>query len=384
MRSRWPTLPSGVSSQAAAGERFAARLRIQADLAQWAWGLQFLAACRDDVSRRTTEALLALAGAQPHRVRRHDGADRPGLRLFRHRQTGALRRCGRICRCTAANAAAACARQRAARRDGSAMLSPSNRPSKPRHLALRGHPHPQRMRADCFKVCEGLEASCVCRGVPSSFWTPNPPGLVTDGVPSARPRKVPLAPSNPMPSCWQSTRDQCPGPAWESGCPSIPQRATASRYVQQRNTLGRRRRSSVTDAAFCTPDRFAVWAIACASRACRTGGQRCQHQGCPHCHAAGGRTRRLSTRQRLHIAVDRWAGLRPATPPDCHCRYPAPCTRQSAVSIQAGARGPTLAGYGAGFAPRCVRPVIALTAGCRATRWPEPQAYAPALGACSR
>ncbi len=36
-------------------------LRIQADPAQWSWGLQFLAACRDDVSRRTTATLLALA-----------------------------------------------------------------------------------------------------------------------------------------------------------------------------------------------------------------------------------------------------------------------------------------------------------------------------------
>ena len=40
------------------------KLRIQADPAQWAWGLQFLAACRDDVSRRTTEALLALAARE--------------------------------------------------------------------------------------------------------------------------------------------------------------------------------------------------------------------------------------------------------------------------------------------------------------------------------
>ena len=61
MRSRWPTLPSGVSSPSCCWRAIRRSLRIQADLAQWAWGLQFLAACRDDVSRRTTEALLALA-----------------------------------------------------------------------------------------------------------------------------------------------------------------------------------------------------------------------------------------------------------------------------------------------------------------------------------
>ncbi|MDR7096964.1 D-amino acid dehydrogenase [Hydrogenophaga laconesensis] len=37
------------------------KLRLQADPHQWAWGLQFLAACRASVSRRTTGSLLALA-----------------------------------------------------------------------------------------------------------------------------------------------------------------------------------------------------------------------------------------------------------------------------------------------------------------------------------
>ena len=36
-------------------------LRLRADPEQWAWGLQFLAACRADVSARSTAALLALA-----------------------------------------------------------------------------------------------------------------------------------------------------------------------------------------------------------------------------------------------------------------------------------------------------------------------------------
>lgn len=37
------------------------KLRLQPDPHQWAWGLQFLAACRASVSRRTTATLLALA-----------------------------------------------------------------------------------------------------------------------------------------------------------------------------------------------------------------------------------------------------------------------------------------------------------------------------------
>ncbi len=37
------------------------KLRLQPDPHQWAWGLQFLAACRAGVSRRTTASLLALA-----------------------------------------------------------------------------------------------------------------------------------------------------------------------------------------------------------------------------------------------------------------------------------------------------------------------------------
>ena len=37
------------------------KLRLQADPHQWAWGLQFLAACRASVSQRTTASLLALA-----------------------------------------------------------------------------------------------------------------------------------------------------------------------------------------------------------------------------------------------------------------------------------------------------------------------------------
>lgn len=36
-------------------------LRLQLDPHQWAWGVQFLAACRSSVSRETTEQLLALA-----------------------------------------------------------------------------------------------------------------------------------------------------------------------------------------------------------------------------------------------------------------------------------------------------------------------------------
>jgi D-amino-acid dehydrogenase len=37
------------------------KLRLQPDPHQWAWGLQFLAACRSSVSQRTTASLLALA-----------------------------------------------------------------------------------------------------------------------------------------------------------------------------------------------------------------------------------------------------------------------------------------------------------------------------------
>ena len=37
------------------------KLQIQLDPAQWTWGLQFLAACRNRVSQQTTASLLALA-----------------------------------------------------------------------------------------------------------------------------------------------------------------------------------------------------------------------------------------------------------------------------------------------------------------------------------
>lgn len=157
------------------------KLRIQADPAQWAWGLQFLAACRDDVSRRTTEALLALAAHS-----------RTGFDAMMA-QTGLdcdFSATGKLVLYADAAAFAGAQRQMLLQRAlGSVQhavtaaqclaIEPALEAQAPR---IAGAIHtPSECAADCFKVCEGLEASLRAQGVRFILDT-EITGLVTDGA----------------------------------------------------------------------------------------------------------------------------------------------------------------------------------------------------------
>ncbi len=141
------------------------KLRIQLDPAQWAWGLQFLAACRDDVSRHTTEALLMLAAqsragfdamlaqtgiacdfSQTGKLVLYaDAASFASAQrqMLLQRALGSEQEAVDAARCVAIEPALA----RQARQIAGAIYTPSE------------------CAADCFKVCEGLEAVLRARGV---------------------------------------------------------------------------------------------------------------------------------------------------------------------------------------------------------------------------
>ena len=141
------------------------KLRIQADPAQWAWGLQFLAACRDDVSRRTTEALLALAASS--RAGFNAMMAQTGLACD-FSATGKL-----VLYADAASFASAQRQMLLQRALGSVQeavtakqcvtIEPALQSQAPR---IAGAIHtPSECAADCFKVCEGLETALRARGV---------------------------------------------------------------------------------------------------------------------------------------------------------------------------------------------------------------------------
>ena len=156
------------------------KLRIQADPAQWAWGLQFLAACRDDVSRRTTKTLLALAAqsragfdammgetglacdfsATGKLVLYADAASFIGAQrqMLLQRALGSVQEAVDAARCVAIEPAL----EAQAPKIAGAIYTPSE------------------CAADCFKVCEGLEAALRARGVRFVLDT-EITGLVTDG-----------------------------------------------------------------------------------------------------------------------------------------------------------------------------------------------------------
>ena len=141
------------------------KLRVQADPAQWSWGLRFLAACRDDVSRRTTETLLALAAQS------RDSFDamvaRTGLacdfsatgklvlyadpasfasaqrQMLLQKALGSVQEAVNAARCVAIEPAL----EAQAPRIAGAIYTPSE------------------CAADCFKVCEGLETALRALGV---------------------------------------------------------------------------------------------------------------------------------------------------------------------------------------------------------------------------
>ena len=140
------------------------QFRLQPDPQQWAWGLQFLAACRASVSEQTTHRLLALAGES-----------RAGFDAW-------LQATGAQCDYTATGKLVlygdatgfAAARQQMAlqQRLGSvqAALSPAECAQVEPALAhyaprVAGGIHtPGECAADCFKVCQALHDQLVAGG----------------------------------------------------------------------------------------------------------------------------------------------------------------------------------------------------------------------------
>ncbi len=157
------------------------KLRIQADPAQWAWGLQFLAACRDDRSRRTTEALLALAAqsragfdtmmeqtrmacdfsATGKLVLYGDETSFAGAQrqMLLQRALGTVQQAVDAAQCVAIEPAL----KHQAPQIAGAIYTPSE------------------CAADCFKVCEGLEVALRALGVRFLLGT-EVTGLVRDGA----------------------------------------------------------------------------------------------------------------------------------------------------------------------------------------------------------
>ena len=140
------------------------RFKLQLDPRQWAWGLQFLAACRASVSERTTHRLLALAGES-----------RAGFDAWLQ-ATGA--QCdhtatGKLVLYEGAQGFAAARRQMALQqRLGSvqAAFSPAECAQVEPALAhfaprVAGGIHtPGECAADCFKVCQALHDQLVAGG----------------------------------------------------------------------------------------------------------------------------------------------------------------------------------------------------------------------------
>jgi len=141
------------------------QLRLRFDPHQWAWGLQFLAACRASVSEHTTVRLLALAGES-----------RAGFEAWL-RETGA--QCdhsatGKLVLYASAEGFAAARRQMALQqRLGSvqAALTPAECAQVEPALAhyaprVAGGIHtPGECAADCLKACQALHAQLEALGV---------------------------------------------------------------------------------------------------------------------------------------------------------------------------------------------------------------------------
>lgn len=141
------------------------QLRLRLDPHQWAWGLQFLAACRASVSERTTVRLLALAGES-----------RAGFDAWLQ-ETGA--QCdhsatGKLVLYASDEGFAAARRQMALQqRLGSvqAALTPAECAQVEPALAhyaprVAGGIHtPGECAADCLKVCQALHAQLQAQGV---------------------------------------------------------------------------------------------------------------------------------------------------------------------------------------------------------------------------
>lgn len=141
------------------------KLRVKADPAQWLWGLKFLAACRDDVSRQSTVELLNLAAVSRS--------------AFEAMLTETEIDCdfsatGKLVLYASATSLAGAEQQmelqqalgtvqRAVNAQQCAEIEPALGQYAD-HIA-GGIYTPSECAADCFKVCLGLEAVLRARGV---------------------------------------------------------------------------------------------------------------------------------------------------------------------------------------------------------------------------
>jgi D-amino-acid dehydrogenase len=149
------------------------KLRLQPDPHQWAWGLQFLAACRAGVSRRTTASLLALAAES-----------RAGFERLMTEETIEcdFSATGKLVLCADETSFAAARQQMALQR---ALGSPAQHALSPAECvaiepALAGYAPrfagaihtPSECAADCHKVCLELLRLLRAQGVRFAFDTP--------------------------------------------------------------------------------------------------------------------------------------------------------------------------------------------------------------------
>lgn len=141
------------------------KLRIQADPAQWGWGLKFLAACRDDVSRQTTAELLTLAALSRSAF---------DAMLAETKIDCDFSATGKLVLYSSAESFAAAQRQvdlqktmGSVQRAVSAQEIVGIEPALTQYVdkVTGGIYTPSECAADCFKVCVGLETALRARGV---------------------------------------------------------------------------------------------------------------------------------------------------------------------------------------------------------------------------
>lgn len=141
------------------------KLRVQADPAQWSWGLRFLAACRDDVSRQTTAELLTLAALSRTAFE---------SMLAETNMECDFSATGKLVLYSSESSFAAAQRQVELQRSmGSVQRAVAAQECADIEPALGfyadqiagGIYTPSECAADCFKVCTGLETALRARGV---------------------------------------------------------------------------------------------------------------------------------------------------------------------------------------------------------------------------
>lgn len=141
------------------------KLRIKADPAQWSWGLKFLAACRDDVSRQTTAQLLSLAALSRTAFE---------AMLTETRMECDFSETGKLVLYSSAKSLVGAQQQvELQQKLGCVQQTVSPQQCADIEPALGQYASqiaggvytPSECAADCFKVCVGLEAALRARGV---------------------------------------------------------------------------------------------------------------------------------------------------------------------------------------------------------------------------